>query len=111
MNVSGTIASFPLVADHSISEEVSATASHRRISYRAGRALKLVGHAIEHLSSEFDGDENIFAANEARLQAVALLMKLNHQIYFECPVAPKRSNRVHSLIDSTVAYLSNLDAG
>lgn len=48
----------------------------------------MLGHAIEYLANEFLHDSIPPAEDNARLQAVRLLMALNRQIYFECPMKP-----------------------
>ena len=65
----------------------------RRISSEARHALETLGHAIEHLSDEFGEEGGGFDPNDARLEAVHLLMAINHKVYFECPEAPTFSQR------------------
>lgn len=70
----------------------------RRISPEAGRALEILGHAIEYLADEYVHDGVTFSADDPQLKAVHLLMVLNRQIYFECPVVPSFGDRCRSLI-------------
>ena len=76
----------------------------RRISQEAGRALEILGHAIEYLI-----DENVYAADArslpigrlgqmGQMEAVQLLMKINRQIYLECPEVPSVWERWRSLL-------------
>jgi len=60
----------------------------RKISPEAARALKTLGHAIEYLANEFLQDDAPPVHDNPRLQAVRMLMALNRQIYFECPMEP-----------------------
>jgi hypothetical protein len=60
----------------------------RTISPEAARALKILGHAIEYLANEFLHDDAPPGHDNPRLQAVRLLMALNRQTYFECPMEP-----------------------
>ena len=69
----------------------------RRISPEAGHALEKLGHAIEYLTDELV-HEGSFSANDARIQAVQLLMAVNRQIYFACPEVPALSYRFLSLL-------------
>ena len=70
----------------------------RRISPQAGRALEILGHAIDYLI-----DENVYAADSrskkmGQMEAVQLLMKINREIYFECPEVPSVRERWRSLL-------------
>jgi len=66
----------------------------RRIDRDAGRALEILGHAIEYLTDEFVYEGCSQESLNSQLQAVQLLMALNRQIYFECPVVPTLTERV-----------------
>lgn len=68
----------------------------RRITPEAGRALEILGHAIEYLTDEFVHEGRECSPNDSELQAVQLLMALNRQIYFECPVMPTFGERVRA---------------
>jgi hypothetical protein len=65
----------------------------RRISPQAGRALEILGHAIEYLTDEFVHAGGSFSAHDAQVEAVQLLMGLNREIYFACPEAPSFAER------------------
>ncbi len=69
----------------------------RSISPQAGRALEILGHAIEYLTDEFIHEGGTFSSNNSQLQAVQLLMAINRQIYFECPEVPPFAKRLRSL--------------
>jgi hypothetical protein len=70
----------------------------RRITPEAGRALEILGHAIEYLTDEFVQDDRAFSAKNEQLQAVQLLMALNRQVYFECPEIPTFAERCRALL-------------
>jgi len=70
---------------------------HRRVSPEAGRALEILGHAIEYVTDEFVHEGGSFSAHNDQLDAVQLLMALNREIYFECPEAPTIGERCLSL--------------
>jgi hypothetical protein len=72
--------------------------TRRRITPEAGRALEILGHAIEYLTDEFVHDGGTFSARDERLQAVQLLMSLNRQVYFECPEAHSFAERCRTLL-------------
>lgn len=69
----------------------------RRISPEAGRGLEILGHAIGYLTDEYvhrgGSSSGALSAQDPELEAVQLLMALNRQIYFECPVAPTLGER------------------
>lgn len=65
----------------------------RRISLEAGRALEILGHAIEYLTDEHVHRGGSLSAQDPELEAVQMLMALNRQIYFECPVVPTLAER------------------
>jgi len=75
----------------------------RRISPQAGRALEILGHAIEYLTDEFVHRGGSFSVHNDDLAAVQLLMSLNRQIYYECPELPTFAERWRSLLGSHTA--------
>lgn len=68
----------------------------RRITPRAGRALEILGHAIEYLADEYVVAAKEVSADDPRLEAIQLLMAINREIYFECPVRPTFRERVRA---------------
>jgi hypothetical protein len=70
----------------------------RRITPQAGRALEILGHAIEYLADEFVHQGGSFSAHDSQLEAVQLLMALNRQVYFECPEIPSFGERCRALL-------------
>ncbi len=72
--------------------------SHRRICHKAGRALEILGHAIEYLSDEYFYNESSSPASKAHLEAVQLLMKFNREIYLACPEVPAFRDRLRSFL-------------
>jgi hypothetical protein len=70
----------------------------RRISPEAGRALEILGHAIEYLTDEYvHRGGGSLSAQDPELEAVQLLMALNRKIYFECPAAPTLVERLRQI--------------
>ena len=66
----------------------------RNRSSRSRRALKTLGHAIEYLTDEFLIEFRLPPSErKARLDAIALLMAMNRQVYFECPQTPSLRHR------------------
>jgi hypothetical protein len=80
-----------------------ASGRRRRIDRSAGRALEVLGHAIEYLTDEFILEGGTLNSNDAKLEAVQMLMALNRQIYFECPEVPTFGERVLSLLGMRAA--------
>lgn len=79
--------------------------SRRHITPQAGRALEILGHAIEYLADEFAHEGGPLSARDGRVQAVQLLMALNRQVYFECPEAPTSGERWRSFLRSHLPWL------
>jgi hypothetical protein len=67
------------------SGETVRTFRRRQIGPEAGRALELLGHAIEYLTDEFVHEGGSFSAHNPQLEAVQLLMGCNRAVYFACP--------------------------
>lgn len=87
--------SFPAPAGFRVE---SGQGRRRRITPQAGRAIEILGHAIEYLTDEFVQSGAAMSAKNADLEAVQLLMGLNRQVYFECPVAPTMGERLRSVL-------------
>jgi hypothetical protein len=80
-------------------EAVAAVANRRRIiNQRSGRALEILGHAIEYLTDEFVQEAAQVSAADPRVQAIQILMALNREIYFECPVKPTIAEHLRALL-------------
>jgi len=79
-----TTRNFPRAAHGSAGPALDAR-SWRQISFRAGRALSLLNHAIEYIANEFLRDSLPPSAQQERLQAIRILMSLNRQVLCECP--------------------------
>ena len=73
-------------------------ARRRRITPQAGHALEILGHSIEYLTDEFVNQGGLLSAHDGQLEAVQLLMAVNRQIYFECPVVPTFAERCQALL-------------
>ncbi len=70
----------------------------RRVTPQAGHALEILGHAIDYLTDEFIHAGGSFYARDAQVEAVQLLMRINRQIYFECPEAATLTERFLALL-------------
>lgn len=73
-------------------------ARRRTISPEAGRAIEILGHAIEYLTDEFLHAGGFPASRDPQVEAVQLLMALNREVYMACPEAPSLAARFRSLI-------------
>jgi hypothetical protein len=75
--------------------------SRRRIDAESGRALEILGHAIEYLTDEWvhAGDSGAHGP----LDAVQILMAANRKIYYECPVEPSLCERIVARFHKNVA--------
>ena len=65
----------------------------RYIDSRAGHALEILGHAIEYLADESAHEGGSICASDGEVQAIQLLMKVNRQIYYQCPLVPTFAER------------------
>ncbi len=79
-------------------EPQSHTHRRRRVDYNSGRALEILGHAIDYLTDEYLLEGGKLSADDPRFQAVQLLMSLNRQIYFARPFVPTLSERLFSFL-------------
>jgi hypothetical protein len=75
----------------------------RRISPEAGHALETLGHAIEYLSDEYVDHRGPFSATDGRLIAIQLLMRVNRQIYLECPEILTVADRLRTFLRAPTA--------
>jgi hypothetical protein len=81
---------------HARAVPVAISRRRRRISPEAGRALEILGHAIEYLADEYVHSVGTFSASDPEVEAIQLLMALNRQIYFECPAVPTWGERLRA---------------
>lgn len=65
----------------------------RRITQQAGRALEILGHAIEYLADEFVEHGGDLSGDDSQVQAMQILMSLNRAIYYDCPEIPTFGER------------------
>lgn len=86
----------------------------RSIDPRTGRALVILGHAIEYLTDEFVHEGGSFTANRGQIDAIQLLIASNRQIYMACPEAPTFRQWLHSFLHRQVkksAHTGKLSSG
>ena len=95
MAASLTGVSLPVIAPVITATDVRAP-RHRRICPQAGRALEVLGHAIDYLADEYVQEGGLFSAHDPRLEAIQLLMARNREIYFACPEMPPFGERVRA---------------
>ena len=81
-----------------VESATSPRAARRRISRQAGRALVILGHAIDHLTEDFVSSGAEFYSGNSQLEAVRLLMACNREVYFDCPEIPSLSKRLCALL-------------
>lgn len=72
------------------------TSLRRHITPEAGHALEILGHAIEYLTDEYVVTTKQISAHDPQVEAIQLLMALNRQIYFACPVVPTLAERLRA---------------
>jgi hypothetical protein len=72
----------------------------RQISPQSGRALEILGHAIEYLADEYALQVGTFGSlhtKDPQLQSIKMLMAASRSVYYECPTAPTFRERLHGL--------------
>lgn len=74
--------------------DIPAAPRRRRIDPRSGRALEILGHAIEYLTDEYVHQGGPLCAHNSQVEAVQLLMAANRAIYFACPEVPTLGERL-----------------
>lgn len=72
--------------------------ARRRIDPKSGHALEILGHAIEYLTDEHIHGGGPLSASDGRIQAIQLLMKINREIYYQCPEVPNLLDRCLSIL-------------
>lgn len=70
----------------------------RRVSPQAGRALEMLGHAIEYLTDEHVHRGGDLSAHDPEIEAIQLLMARNRQVYFDCPEIPTVVERCRAFL-------------
>jgi hypothetical protein len=79
----------------------------RHITVEAGHALEKLGHAIEYLADEFVLDGGEVSSKNGQVEAVQLLMRMNRQVYFECPEVPTIGERLRAMLHIHAGYKSS----
>jgi len=93
-----TTTHLPIPASTTSCTAVRRLPRRRHITEQAGRALEILGHAIEYLTDEFVEQGCSLSADKGQLDAVQLLMALNRQVYFECPEVPSLGERLRAFL-------------
>jgi hypothetical protein len=87
----------------------------RQISPQSGRALEILGHAIEYLADEYALQVGTFGSlhteDDPQLQSIQMLMAASRSVYYECPTAPTFRERLHGLASLREARKSAMQAG
>ena len=96
---SSTTSDFHLPAGASVLEALPACSNRRRsIDPASGRALEILGHAIDYLTDELGHGGGPAVADNPQIEAIQLLMGLNRQIYMQCPEVKTFGERFRSLL-------------
>ena len=95
---SSTTTDFHLPAEASVLEALPAVSSRRRsVDPASGRALEILGHAIDYLTDELGHSGGPAVADNPQVEAIQLLMGINRNIYMQCPYAKTFGERFRSL--------------
>ncbi|HEX5431943.1 MAG TPA: hypothetical protein VFW83_08260 [Bryobacteraceae bacterium] len=96
---SSTTTDFSLPAKASALGSSPASSNRRRsIDPTSGRALEILGHAIEYLTDELGVSGGPALGDNPQVEAIQLLMSLNRQIYLQCPEVKTIGQRCRSLL-------------
>ena len=98
MAVAETTSNFVIPDVGEVPPARSCAIRQRRVSPEAGRALEILGHAIEYLTDEYIYRGGSFSAGDSEVEAIQTLMVVNRQNYFGCPEMPSMANRWRSLL-------------
>jgi hypothetical protein len=69
----------------------------RQISPSTGKALEILGHAIEYLADEVAheaGTLGLLEPEDPRFESIQILMAANRTLYYGCPVVPDFRDRI-----------------
>ena len=77
---------------------VNPVRGRRHIPPVSGHALEKLGRAIEYLTDEYIHEGCEGGLSGSRVEAIQLLMSLNRQVYYECPVIPRISQRIREFL-------------
>lgn len=103
MGSCSTLSSLPISAAIPVPLVNHGRLHRRRIAPEAGRALEILGHAIEYLSDEFAHSGGQLSAHDAQVEAVQLLMAINRKVYFACPEVPSIGERWRAMLHGKAA--------
>jgi len=103
MAASSTTGDFTVSASFPLRASGLGVLRRRRISPEAGRALEILGHAIEYLTDEFVHSGGSLSAHDGQVEAVQLLMAANRKIYFACPEVPSLGERWRAILHPRTA--------
>src|SRR4051794_4318061 len=81
-----------------LTTQAEKTQHRRHISVQAGCAIGMLGHAIEYMTDEYIHEAKHLAAHDSQLQAIQILMALNREIYYACPVQPTFTERLRAFL-------------
>jgi len=81
---------------------MSKQVKRRSIDPQTGRALVVLGHALEYLTDEYIHEGGTFTSNRGQIDAIQLLIRLNREIYMACPEAPTLRHWLGSFLHRSV---------
>ena len=94
------IAIQPTLVD-GVTRPVLPSKRRRQVPPVSGKALEVLGHAIEYLADEYalhGGRLPLLDAEDPQLRAIQLLMAASRSVYCACPLAPTLRERVSRLL-------------
>src|SRR6185437_3047542 len=96
---SSTTTDFHLPAEASVPEALPVVSTRRRsVDPASGRALEILGHAIDYLADELGHSGGPAVSDNPQVEAIQLLMGINRNIYMQCPQVKTFGERFRSLL-------------
>jgi hypothetical protein len=86
-------------------QPVFPSSRRRQIPPLSGKALEVLGHAIEYLADEYvlhAGSLPSLHSEDPQIRAIQLLMAASRTVYWSCPVAPTLRERVTRVLWRTM---------
>lgn len=81
---------------------------HRSCGLKARRAKKKLQHAIAYLSEEALREGSLVTPHDSWIEACAILMNCNRQVYFQSPDGPSFDHRIRSVYSFVISQWPQL---
>lgn len=105
--VSSRVAFTVVGSDAAPAREVVGQRRRRKMSPETGRAIEMLGHAIDYLADELalecaTGEVRVRSGAHPRVVAIEMLKARNREVYLSCPEAPSLGERLNHWLRATL---------